>query len=212
MSVKTQEDLHNQQRPLSKQDIVSDSGFSILLPHLCSMPTASISPFLHSVLKSKWTCTFWVPLPCIQKPHHVFLINHCGFILLNVEVFYKPQKRPDWFLCLLLPLALVTYFTASAEVEQKGGVEQEHWLLSVMGTVTVSAGSSLRSAQMEGCCTLERAGLSWRDFTDICHKIVMWLIYKSMITMDVNGAPQWPWVTGNRRSTSQTSGSTTGAL
>lgn len=80
--------------------IVSGSGFSILLPHLCGTPTASVSAFFHSIFKSKWAenvgshvkgkyfnsgsaCAFCVPQPRVQKPHHVFYVNPGAFIPLS---------------------------------------------------------------------------------------------------------------------------------
>lgn len=52
--------------------------------------------------------------------------------------------------------------------------------------------AALPWAQMEGYCAWGKADPSWRELTAICHNIVIWLIYKFMITVDVNGAPHDP--------------------
>lgn len=54
MNVKAPEQLHNQEPTLKIQISISGFGFYVLLPHLCGMPTASISTFFHSIFKSKW--------------------------------------------------------------------------------------------------------------------------------------------------------------
>lgn len=121
--------------PLSIQIIVSGSGFSILLPHLCGMPTASISTFFHPIFKSKWAknvdshvkgkIIFIVQLVLAAFLSLTFRNPNTFSVLITADSFFKSlrcprnYRRPDSFF-LLTPLALITYSSASGGVEQKG--------------------------------------------------------------------------------------------
>lgn len=127
-----------------------------------------------------------------------------------LEVFYRPQKRPlipfpstssgpgHTFHCLCRCGAEGAGWTGALAALHGGDCHGVSWQQPAL-------------SPEEGCCTGEKAVPWWRDFTALCHKIVMWLIHKSMIAVDASSAPRWPWVTRNGWSTSQTSGSTTGA-
>lgn len=187
------------------QTVINGLGFSILLPQLCGMPTASVLTFLHSISKSKgaenvdshmWRASIltWVQSGFLcsstvySEIHYIFCINHCWFILLNPE-FHKVKKGPDLFLFLIVPLALGTHSTASADWSRGVGLSRGAGYPLCWGQTECELIASLPWAQMEGYCTWEKAHPSWRDFTAICHNIVMWLIHKSMTTKDVNGGP-----------------------
>lgn len=118
--------LHNNRIHSQIQIIISGFGFFIILPHLCGMPTASVSTSFHSIFKSKWAENvdfhMWRASILILVKRELPVLLSCEFrnpitfwalitVVHMLESLRCPINYRRGLTLLLVPLALATHST-----------------------------------------------------------------------------------------------------